>query len=313
MTVHIDTTQLTKHEQYARAVAASKRARWDIEADVLRGRRLETSDTFLPDGLSKVQALEILGEEEKRFLSHIQGRTYANVFGLVERFISAKVLEISAHHHLGDQAALEGLVRFSDEEIKHQELFRRVERLCADIMPPGYRFEHDPNDVARAVLGKSTWAVLALTCLIELFTQTHYLESIAPAKGLSPLFKDVFRFHWMEESQHAVLDELEWRAEDARLTAEQRTRAVTDLIELVGAVDAILQAQAAADAAYFIDYRGQPLAPGDATRVEATILRAYRYQYIVSGVERTRFPLVLRELLTEGEFDRVVRALAPLV
>jgi hypothetical protein len=304
--------QTLKHDRYARAVSASKRARWDIDDDVLRGRSLDAADKFIPDGLSKANTLEFLTDRERRFMSQVQGRTYANIFGLVERFINAKILEMSAQHHLGDQIALEALVRFSDEEIKHQELFRRVESLCGEVMPHGYGFSPEPNEVARVVLGKSTWAVLALTCLIELFTQAHYVESIAPDKHLSPLFKDVFRFHWMEESQRAILDELEWRTEDAKLDAPARTQAVTDLIDLVYAVDGILQAQSSADTTYFIEHSGGVFAAGDAARVGATFLRAYRYQYIVSGVERTRFPLLLRELLTESELDRVVMALAPL-
>ena len=111
-------------------------------------------------------------------------------------------------------------MRFTDEELKHQELFRRIEqhdrRGHARGLPLRAR---SPNDVAAAVLGKSTWAVLALTCHIELFTQAHYRESIEPDADLSPLFKDVFLFHWQEESQHAILDELEWRREDATLDA----------------------------------------------------------------------------------------------
>ena len=59
---------------------------------------------------------------ERRFVSQIQGRTYANIFGLVERFINAKVLELSHEHWFGDQVALEALVRFSDEELKHEQL-----------------------------------------------------------------------------------------------------------------------------------------------------------------------------------------------
>jgi hypothetical protein len=61
----------------------------------------------------------------------------------------------------------------TDEELKHQELFRRLERLTAAKMPPGYRFVAAADDVARFVLGKCTWAVLALTCHIELFSQAH--------------------------------------------------------------------------------------------------------------------------------------------
>ena len=179
--------------------------------------------------------------------SQIQGRTYANMFGLVERCIGAKILEVSREHWLGDQTALEALVRFTDEELKHQELFRRIERMIASGMPGGYRFEPQPNDVARVILGKSTWAVLALTCMIELFTQEHYRASIAPDAELSDLYKDVFLFHWREESQHAILDELEWRRENARLTPKERDNAVTDLIALADAVDGIVRQQAAAD------------------------------------------------------------------
>ena len=107
------------------------------------------------------------------------------MFGLVERFIGAKMLEVSKDHWLGDQTALEAIVRFTDEELKHQELFRRIESWSAARMPPGYRFDVPPNDVAAFVLGKSTWAVLALTCHIELFSQAHYHASIADAEGLS--------------------------------------------------------------------------------------------------------------------------------
>ena len=153
-----------------------------------------SNQRFLPDGLSRVGELEFLTPAERRLLSQIQGRTYANMFGLVERFIGAKVLEVSRDHWLGDQTALEALVRFSDEELKHQELFRRLERMAAAGMPEGYSFLPQPNEVATAVLGKSTWAVLALTCHIELFTQAHYRSSIAPETQIDPLWKDVFLY-----------------------------------------------------------------------------------------------------------------------
>ena len=187
-------------EQYAACVGASKRVRWDIDQDVLRGREFDTSHKFLPDSISGVDQLEFLSEDEALFLSQVQGRTYANLFGLVERFINCKVLELSKFHWTGDQVALEALVRFSDEELKHQELFRRIERMIASKMPRGYNFLPEPNAVAAAVLSKSTWAVLGVTLMIELFTQTHYLKSIEPDSQLSPLYKDVFLYHWKEES-----------------------------------------------------------------------------------------------------------------
>ena len=298
--------------RYARAVSASKKARWDIDRDVIRDRSFDLGQKFLPDGLSFAGELGFLSPTEQRFLSQIQGRTYANMFGLVERFINVKVLEATARHQFGDQVALEALVRFSDEELKHQELFRRIENLAGQGMPHGYAFLLDPNEVAHVVLEKSTWSVLALTSLIELFTQVHYKESIAPDAELSPLFKDVFKHHWMEESQHAVLDELEWLAEDARLDSAQRERAVTDLIALVGAVDGLLELQAKSDSAYFIQQVGRELTPAERSEVRRTMLKAYRFQYILSGVKSTRFPEILGRLVSKPDLARVVDALAPL-
>jgi hypothetical protein len=206
--------QVTQQQQqqgdagrYAKCIEVSKRIRWDIDRDVIRGRQFDFSRKFLPDGISKINELDFLSVDERRLLSQIQGRTYANMFGLVERYIGAKILEVSRDYWLGDQVKLEALVRFTDEELKHQELFRRIERLAADGMQEGYRFLPQPNDVASVVLGKSTWAVLGLTCHIELFTQAHYRSSIEPDANLSELYKDVFLFHWKEESQHAILDE----------------------------------------------------------------------------------------------------------
>jgi len=299
-------------ERYARCIHSSKRVRWDVDEDVIRGRRFDAAHKFLPDGLSLADTFTTLVASEKRFVSQIQGRTYANVFGLVERFINAKVLELSRDHWFGDQVALEALVRFSDEELKHQALFRRIDTMVRDVLPDGYRFDVDPNGVAHAVLGKSTWAVLALTLDIELFTQLHYRESIDPDAELSDLFKDVFLYHWKEESQHAILDELEWVRHDAGLTAEERDRAVGEFIELVGAVDGILQAQAKSDAGYFAAKCGRAVDAAEACAIEAAFLKAYRWQYIHSGAQHPQFGKVLSSLITESQGQRIQAALATL-
>jgi hypothetical protein len=166
--------------------------------------------------------------------------------------------------------------------------------------------------VARAVLGKSTWSVLALTCHIELFTQAHYQQSIEPQDDLSPLWKDVFKYHWMEEVQHAMLDEIEWAREHGRLTLRQKEQAVDDLIELVGAVDGILQAQSAADAEYFLAIAGRRFTGEEEAGIQAGLLRAYRWQYIVSGVQHPHFARLLTGMTTQAQMDRIQAALAPI-
>ena len=300
-------------QRYAKCIEASKRVRWDIDKDVIRGRQFDYTRKFLPDRLARMELFDFATPEEKRLVSQIQGRTYANMFGLVERYIGAKVLEVSRGHALGDQVVLESLVRFTDEELKHQELFRRLEVMMAEGMPAGYNFVPQPNEVANAVLSKCTWAVLGLTCHIELFTLDHYRQSIDRDAGASELWKDVFLFHMKEESQHAVLDEMEWQREDAKLTPAQRDQGVTDLIDLVAAVDGILQAQSGADAEYFMKVNARKLGKPEAQALRKGLLDAYRWQYIVSGVQNERFITILGEMLSPAQMRRIVSALEPIM
>lgn len=294
---------------YAKCIEISKQVRWDIDKDVIRNRDFDLSQKFLPDGISKVDQLNFLNEEEKKFLGQIQGRTYANMFGFVERFIVAKILEITRGHWLGDQIALEALIRLCDEELKHQKLFRQIEPMLGTGMPEGYKFLHEPDSVAAAVLEKSTWAVMALILQIELFTQEHYRQSIEPDESLSPLFKDIFFFHMKEETTHALMDELEWLREDKKLTPAGRDQAVDELIELVSAVDGILQAQSKADVDYFLKSRDPQLPKREIGRIQDGVLKAYRWQYVFSGVEHPRFIRILGSLITEAQSERINKAL----
>ena len=261
-------------DRYAKCIEGSKRIRWDIDKDVIRGREFDLSKKFLPDGISKLDQLDFLNNDEKRLLSQIQGRTYANMFGFVERFITAKILELTRDHWLGDQVALEALVRFCDEELKHQELFRRIEKMMASGMPEEYSFPWNPNEVAGAVLEKSTWAVMALIYEIELFTQEHYKQSIEPDENLSELYKDVFLYHWKEEAHHAVMDALEWPREDMKLSAAERERAIDEVIELVGAIDGILQKQSESDVQYFVENSSRSFSDENIEHIKDSVLGA---------------------------------------
>ena len=155
--------------------------------------------------------------------------------------------------------------------------------------------------------------MLALTCCIELFTQQHYVESIEPETEICPLWKDVFMYHWKEECQHAILDEIEWQREDAKLRDAERDAAVDDLIALVAGVDGIVQAQAAADANYFSAIAGREFSVEERAALEACVLKAYRWQYIVSGVQHPHFGRLLSSMANAAQMERIHRALAPIV
>jgi hypothetical protein len=71
-----------------------------------------------------------------------------------------------------------------------------------------------------------------LTTVIEWFTQLHYIEHVRDASGLDELFRDLLRFHWMEEAQHAKLDTMLIDEIAETATLEERETAVDELLEL---------------------------------------------------------------------------------
>lgn len=180
---------------------------WDVERDVIRGRAFDFRQKFLPDSMSLLGGLAFIDRDERRLLGQIQGRTYANLFGLVEDLVSAKIRERRVGDSPRNRFAKKEVVRVASDARKHRALFRRVDGLIAEGMPAGYRFMPRANAVAEFVLARSTWAVRALTYCIDLSTQLHYHQSLAPDAQLSQLYKDVLFFHWKETSRRAILGE----------------------------------------------------------------------------------------------------------
>jgi len=78
-------------------------------------------------------------------------------------------------------------------------------------------------------------------------------------------------------------------------------------------VDGLLQLQAGADADYFLKVCGRKFSVQEQERVRAGVLKAYRWQYIVSGVEDSRFQAILGDMITPEQADRIGKALAPIM
>jgi hypothetical protein len=251
---------------------------WDIERNVIRHRRFHPERKYLSDGLARIAAFGSLEAAERRFVSRIQGRTYASMFG----------------------------------QLKREPLFQRIETMLAAQMPAGYVFVPRPAAVAAALSGRSAWANLALSCMMGLAAQAHYRQSVEPDASLDPLWKDIFLFHWKEEAQRAVADELDWRREDARLDGAARGRAVDELVALIAELDALLGRQASADAAYFTLAAGRAVDAGERAQLEAAFLHAYRWQYIVSGVQVPHISAVLGAMVDPAQYGRIAEALGPL-
>ena len=156
----------------------------------------------------------------------------------------------------------------------------------AEGMPEGYAFVPQPNDVAqRRALQVAPGRCSRSPATSSSSRRCTTAQSIEPDADLSALCKDVFLLPL--EGGVAARDPrragVAARGRAAR-RAQERDRAVDDLIDLVGAVDGILQAQAAADARYFAHVCGRSLSRPSATQASTRrVLKAYRWQYIVSG------------------------------
>jgi hypothetical protein len=237
---------------------------------------------------------------------------YAHIFAYVEEFIAPKVSELALEHENDDRVAYEALTNFAEEEVKHMTLFKKLR----DQVNRTVGFETDlvgnQKETADYVLSKSTGAVLLLTACIEWFTQRHYTEAFREDDNLDPLTKDVFKAHWLEESQHAQMDHLESLREFGNLDDRQRDTAVDELIELVGAVDGLLMNQVERDIANFITYTRRDLSSSELDDLRGALIGSKRWTFIQSGVTHPRFIELIEAVTTASQQERIGSALETL-
>ena len=163
------------------------------------------------------------------------------------------------------------------------------------------------------MLSKNSGAVLLLTACIEWLSQLHYTAAFAEDEDVDAFTKAVFRAHWQEESQHAQMDHLETLRCFGGMTETERDQAVDDLIELVAAVDGLLQKQSDLDVENLADYLGRTFTTEEEKELRDGILRAKRWTFIESGVTHRHFQELFTEVTTPAQQARVSAALAELL
>lgn len=294
---------------YTDCLQNSYRVNWRI-GDVLDGRRFDLSRRWLPTQLSGADAIASLSPEEKTKLSHVEMGAYAHLFGYVEEFIAPKMGALARDFEIDHRDAFDALTNFAAEEVKHMNLFREVRNRVDDTLGFPLALVSGQKDVARAVLSKQTGAVLLLTAAIEWFTQLHYLSCFKDNDALDPFTRQIFKCHWLEESQHARMDHLETLRAFSGIGPERRDAAVADLIELVGAVDGLLQQQAGLDVENLQRYLDRGLSPSTLQEVYAAVLDAKRYTFIASGVAHPNFQELFGAVTTGAQQENVQKALA---
>jgi hypothetical protein len=282
------------------------------ESEVLDGRDFDYSRRFLPDRLSGVNGIRCLNDREKLKLNQITGNAYCHLFAYVEEYIIPQALEAAQRDIYGDESRLRTLLLFAEDESKHQELFRRSTAMFERGFGVHCGLVPAREEVARVVLSKSRLCSYLLTSMIEWLTQTHYVEHVRDRSDLDGLFRDLIKYHWMDEAQHAKIDSLLIDEIVGETSEEDREKAVDELLELGGAVDGLLSQQADLDLVSLEKAIGRTLSEKEKVEIKRNTHRAYRWTFLVSGLEHPNFVRIVSELTRRGpaKLEAVARALS---
>jgi len=290
---------LTNNYSYSDCLENSLKSAWTIE-DCFQGRDFDFGKDFLPDRLAGVDAIQCLNAVEKRTLNQIRGNSYCHIFAFVEEYIIPMVLDHARREVYGDETRLRYLLRFAEDETKHQAMLKRAMDQIETGLGMSCGVIPGREDVAEVVLAKSPLTALLLTSLIEWFTQQHYLEHARDDQGLDGLFRDILRFHWIDEAQHAKADSLLIEEIAAGLSEREREAAVDELLELGMAIDGLLAQQIEFDIGTLAAATGRTFIKTEREEIRTAQQRAYRWTFLVSGLEHPKFIQIVAELTAEG-------------
>jgi hypothetical protein len=291
---------------YASIVAASEQVAWTVDA-IFRDRRFDASKPIVPASWVRTQALEFLTDQDQLTLNHCRAFSYAHLNGNYEEFIPLHLTGIVQQDWHDDRAHLRALWRFGEEEMKHQQLFRRTETVLeASCGHPFGRYFDDHKvrvtEFTHAVLAYPPLPRFLLLLAFEFGTRRHYVESIREHTEASgdPLYLDVLKAHWLEEAQHVKADMLEVAQLARELSPEELSVAFDQVVEIGGLVDATFVGQIDQEIDTLQQVTGRTLSAAEVTTLRDTLCQSL--STIIAGVALTdpSFAKVALELSKEG-------------
>ena len=294
---------------FAQILAASARAAWQIEDVLPTGATLDFERRFLPGNLARIADLSMLDEREQRILNHIRGHEYLTIFGLVEEFILPFVLDHARPQLNGDDERVRALLNFAGEEAKHIHLFKLFHARFTEAFGTSCAVIGPPEAVAAEVLRHDPLAVALVILHIEWMTQRHYVDSVRDDGDLDPLFKSLLKHHWMEEAQHARLDQMMvYALAENRDEAAVQT-AIEEYLEIGMFLDEGLKSQTAFNLDAFEQATGRALASEERAELFEQQHQALRWTYLGSGMTHPKFVATLGSISPAAE--RRIAEVAP--
>jgi hypothetical protein len=280
---------------YQKVIETSERVAWRVDDVIKRDASLDYTKPFMPKAMFVADAITFLDDNEKLKLNQIFGNSYAYLFYFVEAYIIDMAMRHAQAELYGDDDNLRAMLRFAEEEVKHQKMFLRFGSVFERSFGTKCDVVESPQSVAQVILSKSPMAVNLVTLHLELITQAHFVDCMRDSSDIEPLFKSMFKHHWIEESQHAKLDVLELSKLREGATPAQVQQAVDDYFAIAGAFAGLLAGQAKLDVVSLERAIGRTLSEGERTEVEAAQRRSYNRAFLWSGVTNTLFLEFLAE------------------
>ena len=291
---------------YASTVKASERVAWKVD-EVFGDRHFDASREIIPASWTGTEGLEFLTPDEHRTLNHIRAFSYPHLFGNYEEFIPISLAEIVQESWHDDRMRLRALSRFSEEEMKHQQLFLRAEQELEDAC--GYMFDRyfDPGKqrvtaFTNAVLEFPLLPRFLLLTAFEWGSQRHYVDSIRDRDGdrSDPLYVDMLKVHWIEENQHTKTDVLEIARMAENLTQAERAVAFDQMQGIAALVDETFVGQTECELATFLRVTKCALSEAQRALLGERLLETMRIIWADVSLTHPSFTKMALELSEKG-------------
>jgi hypothetical protein len=297
---HEALNRIYHHYTYREALEASEKINWRVEEIIGGGKTLDFNKPFMPESLTRTEALSFLSPSEKLALNQIRGNGYLCVFGLLEECILPFVLDHARSQLHKDEYCVRAFLEFAGEEAKHIHLFRRFREEFEQGFGTKCEVIGPASEIGPAVLSHHPLAVALFVLQGEWMTQSHYLDSIRADTQLDPQFKSLLKHHWMEEAQHAKLDTLMVEAISSTYGDLELEAVFEEYVAIVQFLDDGLKQQVDLDLDSLIRVTGRSFSEPELERIREVQRQAIRWTFLGSGMTHPKFMATLDHLLPEA-------------
>ena len=294
----------TRGVDYPAIVATSQKVEWTVD-DVFRDRRFDAAHKIIPDSWVRTQHLTFLTTQEQRTLNHLRAFSYVHLFGNYEEFIPMHLIELAQQDWHGDRAHLRALLRFGEEEMKHQQLFQRAEAVLEASCGHAFGRYFDKERLAsftQATLAYPPLPRALILLALEWGSQRHYVDSVQARREdhSDPLYVDLLKYHWTEENQHTKTGVLEIAQLACDRSPEELSAVFDDIQGIGGLVDETFVGQVEQELATLQTVTGRTFTAAEATKLQEALYQSMRAIWAEVAFTHPNFKQVVLQLSTEG-------------